>query len=252
MEQGCILTEPQRCKSESNTSWFCVLLNRPQQSSFFSRLILVSLLVNLQDEPSSFSCFGNVTRQIPGITLKQLCSNNNKSALKKKFIRITCWPWFMARQEQEIPNWKRNTMKRMTMYCGKAAVVKDYTTFRWENLDLPFYGHWTTKTGSTQACKGYKEKHDLVMMDGSNESHNGDQQQKEAHGNHAADDVDAGDNAKAFPPCCYDNQQETHQLEMRKTPIRNVSHLTIHTIVWKHYIVLKVNMNWHSKPVLLP
>lgn len=86
------------------------------------------------------------------------------------------------------------------------------------------------KTGSTKASKGYKEKHDLVMMDGSNESHNGDQQQKEAHGNHAADDVDAGDNAKAFPPCCYDNQQETHQLEMKKTPIRNVSHVTLQYI----------------------
>lgn len=79
------------------------------------------------------------------------------------------------------------------------------------------------ETHSTKASKGYKEKHDLVMMDGSNESHNGDQQQKEAHGNHAADDVDAGDNAKAFPPCCYDNQQETHQLRRKKRPIRNMS-----------------------------
>ncbi len=56
------------------------------------------------------------------------------------------------------------------------------------------------KTGSTKASKGYKEKHDLVMMDGSNESHNGDQQQKEAHGNHAADDVDAGGLCQSLSP----------------------------------------------------
>lgn len=72
-------------------------------------------------------------------------SNNCATTTRVLWKKVTCWPWFMARQEQETPNWKRNTMKRMTMYCGKAAVVKDYTTFRWENLDLPFYGHWTTK-----------------------------------------------------------------------------------------------------------
>jgi len=38
----------------------------------------------------------------------------------------------MARQEQETPNWKRKTMKRITMYCKKAFVVKDLT-FGWDN-----------------------------------------------------------------------------------------------------------------------
>lgn len=53
------------------------------------------------------------------------------------------------------------------------------------------------------------------MVNGSDEPHDGDQQQKEAHGDHAADDVDAGDNAKAFPPCCYNNEQQAHQLWMK-------------------------------------
>jgi len=62
------------------------------------------------------------------------------------------------------------------------------------------------------------------MVDGSNEPHNGDQKQKEAHGNHAANDVDAGDDAKAFPPCCYYNQQKTHQLRMKQET--NQKHVT--------------------------
>lgn len=49
------------------------------------------------------------------------------------------------------------------------------------------------------------------MVDRSYEPHNGDQLQKEAYGNYAADDVNAGDDAKAFAPCCYNNQQETHK-----------------------------------------
>lgn len=75
------------------------------------------------------------------------------------------------------------------------------------------------------AAKGYKEKHDLVMVDSSYESHNGDQLQKEAYGNHAADDVDAGDDAKAFAPCCYNNQQETHQLRDKQQA--NQKHVTM-------------------------
>lgn len=53
------------------------------------------------------------------------------------------------------------------------------------------------------------------MVNRSNEPHNGDQQQKEADGDHASDDVDAGDNTKPFPPCCYNNQQQAHQLWMK-------------------------------------
>ena len=29
---------------------------------------------------------------------------------------LTCCPRFIAKQEQETPNWKRKTMKRITMY----------------------------------------------------------------------------------------------------------------------------------------
>lgn len=40
-----------------------------------------------------------------------------KSPTSKR-SELTCCPLFMAKQEQETPNWKRKTMKRMTMYWG--------------------------------------------------------------------------------------------------------------------------------------
>lgn len=50
-------------------------------------------------------------------------------------------------------------------------------------------------------------------MDGSNEANDGDEQQEKAHGNHASDDVDAGDDPEALPPSCYTNQEQSHQLK---------------------------------------
>lgn len=51
--------------------------------------------------------------------------------------------------------------------------------------------------------KGYKEEHDLVVVNRSDESNNSDEQQEDAHRDDAADDVDAGHQAEPLPPCCY-------------------------------------------------
>lgn len=69
-------------------------------------------------------------------------------------------------------------------------------------------GRWNGQ----QWRKGYKEQHDLVMMQRPDQAHDGDKQQEDAHGNHPSDDVDAGHQTKAFPPCCYTNQQQADQL----------------------------------------
>ncbi|TNN73354.1 hypothetical protein EYF80_016517 [Liparis tanakae] len=49
--------------------------------------------------------------------------------------------------------------------------------------------------------KGYKEQHDLVVVDRSDESDDGDEQQEDAHCDDPPDDVDAGHQAEALPPC---------------------------------------------------
>lgn len=51
--------------------------------------------------------------------------------------------------------------------------------------------------------KGYKEKHDLVVVHRSDEAHNGDEQQEDAHSDDPSDDVDARHQAEPLPPCCY-------------------------------------------------
>lgn len=60
--------------------------------------------------------------------------------------------------------------------------------------------------------KGYKEQHDLVMMQRPNQAHDGDEQQEDAHGDHPSDDVDAGHQAEALPPCRYADEQQADQL----------------------------------------
>lgn len=61
--------------------------------------------------------------------------------------------------------------------------------------------------------KGYKEEHDLVMVDCSDKPYYGDEQQEDAHCDDPSDDVDARYQAEPLPPCCYSNQQQAHQLE---------------------------------------
>uniref|UniRef100_A0ACB8ELV4 Uncharacterized protein n=1 Tax=Sphaerodactylus townsendi TaxID=933632 RepID=A0ACB8ELV4_9SAUR len=56
--------------------------------------------------------------------------------------------------------------------------------------------------------EGYKEEHDLVVVDSTDEPHDGDEKQEEAHSKDPSNDVDAGDNAEAFPPGSHANQQE--------------------------------------------
>lgn len=46
--------------------------------------------------------------------LSDRCRAGQEAASKRS--KLTCCPLFMAKQEQETPNWKRKTMKRMTMY----------------------------------------------------------------------------------------------------------------------------------------
>ncbi|MEQ2212462.1 hypothetical protein XENOCAPTIV_031037 [Xenoophorus captivus] len=64
--------------------------------------------------------------------------------------------------------------------------------------------------------KGYKEKHDLVVVYCSDESYDGDEQQEDAHCYDAADDMDARHQAETLPPCCNCNEQEPNQLESQK------------------------------------
>ena len=45
------------------------------------------------------------------------------------------------------------------------------------------------------------------------ESHNGDEQQEDAHRDDPSDDVDARHQAEALPPCCYSDQQQPDQLK---------------------------------------
>lgn len=52
-----------------------------------------------------------------------------------------------------------------------------------------------------------------MVVHGAHQAHDGDEQQEDAHGDHPANDVDAGHQAEALPPCCYTNQEQPHQLE---------------------------------------
>lgn len=61
--------------------------------------------------------------------------------------------------------------------------------------------------------KGYEEQHHLMVVHGANEADDGNEQEEDAHGDHPPDDVDAGHQAEALPPCCYTNQQQPHQLD---------------------------------------
>lgn len=45
-----------------------------------------------------------------------------------------------------------------------------------------------------------------------NQAHDSDEQQEDAHGDDPSDDVDAGHQPEAFPPCCYADKQQADQL----------------------------------------
>lgn len=62
------------------------------------------------------------------------------------------------------------------------------------------------------ARKGYKEKHDLVVVYRSDEAYDGNEQQEDPHSDDPPDDVDAGHQAEALPPCCYGYEQQPHEL----------------------------------------
>lgn len=65
---------------------------------------------------------------------------------------------------------------------------------------------------SNSQIKGYKEKQDLVVLQGTAQPHEGHQEQKDAHADDPRHHIDAGDQAEPFPPGCHANQQQTHQL----------------------------------------
>lgn len=58
--------------------------------------------------------------------------------------------------------------------------------------------------------KGYEEEHDLVMVDGPHQPHDGDEEEEDADGDDSADEVDAGDDAEAFAPGGHPDQQQAH------------------------------------------
>lgn len=52
-----------------------------------------------------------------------------------------------------------------------------------------------------------------MVVHGANKADDGDEQEEDAHGDHPPNDVDAGHQAEALPPCCYTDQQQPHQLD---------------------------------------
>lgn len=79
--------------------------------------------------------------------------------------------------------------------------------------------------------KGYEEEQNLVVAGGADQSEDGDEENKDTYGNHPANDVDAGNNAIAFPPRCHSNEEKAHKLRMDQ---RAVTHTQTHTQVWTY------------------
>lgn len=65
--------------------------------------------------------------------------------------------------------------------------------------------------------KGYKEKQDLVVLQGAAQPHQSNQEQEDANADDPSHHADAGDQAEPFPPGCHSNQQQTHQLSRKET-----------------------------------
>lgn len=65
--------------------------------------------------------------------------------------------------------------------------------------------------------KGYKEKHDLVVVNGSDEPHNCNEQQEHTHRYDAPYDVDAGHQAETLTPRCHCDEQQPHHLQEAQT-----------------------------------
>lgn len=96
----------------------------------------------------------------------------------------------------------------------------------------PDFFQWKCgKPHTSNAEKGYKEKHHLVVVNCSDESHDGDEQQEEAHCDDSSDDVDARHQAEPLPPCCHSDQQQADQLwgaereEVNQSQLRQHVHL---------------------------
>lgn len=51
-----------------------------------------------------------------------------------------------------------------------------------------------------------------MVMQRPDQAHDGDEQQEDAHGDHPADDVDAGHQPEALPPRRYADEQHADQL----------------------------------------
>lgn len=68
------------------------------------------------------------------------------------------------------------------------------------------------RRGAPPWSKGYEEKQDLVVLQGTAQAHEGDEEQEDAHADDACHHPDARDQAEPFPPGCHSDQQQTHQL----------------------------------------
>lgn len=66
---------------------------------------------------------------------------------------LTCCPRFIAKQEQETPNWNRKTIKRMTMYWEqrvKETMIRHVTT---TTKLQQFQGRVSTEAGNQDTKK---------------------------------------------------------------------------------------------------
>lgn len=89
----------------------------------------------------------------------------------------------------------------MLLLCLRAIKTQDTHPIEHKILDL---------------CEGYKEEQDLVVLQGTTQTHKGNKEQEDSHADDACHHLDTGDQAKPFPPGCHTNQQQAHQLRGEK------------------------------------
>lgn len=61
------------------------------------------------------------------------------------------------------------------------------------------------------------------MVYRADESHDGDEQQEDAHSDDASDDMDTRHQAEALPPCCDRDEQQPDQLQEEREKLNTVS-----------------------------
>ena len=93
-----------------------------EQPAAVQLALQVRLRLVFQHSPSGIQkCLLQIRQQLNPVScsLKTIgCSLKTIYLCRHKESYLTCCPRFIAKQEQETPNWNRKTMKRITMYWG--------------------------------------------------------------------------------------------------------------------------------------